>query len=66
MKKAIKEKKKPGFDDIAADTLYLWKVIHCTISHVVLLNSRRSPSIVPNGIQLLDDHINIIIVQLYL
>jgi hypothetical protein len=35
VKDAIKEKKKPEFDDIAADTLDLWKVRHCAISHVV-------------------------------
>jgi len=35
-KKAIKEAKKPEFDDIALD---LWKVRHCAISHVVMLNS---------------------------
>src|SRR6266545_4865712 len=35
VKDAIKEKKKPEFDDIAADTLKLWKVRHCAISHIV-------------------------------
>ena len=35
VKKAIKEEKKPEFDDIAANTLDLWKVRHCAISHVV-------------------------------
>ncbi len=35
VKDAIKEKKKPEFDDIAADTLKLWKVRHSAISHVV-------------------------------
>jgi len=38
VKKAIKEEKKPEFDDIAADTLDLWKVRRCAISHVVMLN----------------------------
>jgi len=38
-KMAIKKAKKPEFDDIAADTLELWKVRHCAISHVVMLNS---------------------------
>jgi hypothetical protein len=49
-KKAIKEDQKPEFDDIASKTLDLWKVRHCAISHVVMLNSqfKRSPSIVPN------------------
>jgi len=32
VKDAIKKQKKPGFDDIYADTLDLWKVWHCTIS----------------------------------
>jgi hypothetical protein len=35
VKDAIKEKKKPEFDAIAADTLDLWKVRHCAIGHVV-------------------------------
>jgi hypothetical protein len=35
VKDAIKEKKKPEFDDIAADTFDLWKVRHCATSHVV-------------------------------
>jgi hypothetical protein len=35
VKNAIKEVKKPEFDDIAADTLNLWKVRHCAISRVV-------------------------------
>jgi hypothetical protein len=48
VKDAIKEKKKNEFADIDADTLDLWKVRHCAISHVVMLNSQRSPSIVPN------------------
>jgi hypothetical protein len=50
VKDAIKEKKKIGFNDIDADALRLWKVCHCAISHVVMLNSqfKRSPSIVPN------------------
>ena len=48
VKDAVKEKKKPEFDDIAANTLNLWKVHHCAISHIVLLNSQRSPSVVPN------------------
>ena len=39
VKDAIKEKKKPDFNDIAADTLHLRKVRHCAISHVVMLNS---------------------------
>ena len=38
MKDAIKEKKN-DFDDIAADTLDLWKVRHCAISHVVAQRS---------------------------
>jgi len=37
VKDMIKEKKKPEFDDIAADTLDLWKVRRCAISHVVML-----------------------------
>src|SRR6266545_3334083 len=48
VKDAIKKKKKPDFDDIAADTLDLWKMRHCAISHVVMHNSQRLPSIVPN------------------
>ena len=50
MKKAIKEEKKNEFADIDADTLDLWKVRHCAISHVVVLISqfKRSPSVVPN------------------
>jgi hypothetical protein len=50
VKKAIKKEKEPEFDDIDADALNLWKVRHCAISHVVMLNSqfKRSPSIVPN------------------
>jgi hypothetical protein len=50
VKRAIKKKKEIKFNDIAADTLNLWKVRHCAISHVVMLNSqfKRSPSIVPN------------------
>jgi hypothetical protein len=35
VKDAIKEKKKSEFDDIAANTLKLWKVRHCAISRVV-------------------------------
>ncbi len=35
VKDAIKEKKKVDFKDIDADTLKLWKVRHCAISHVV-------------------------------
>jgi hypothetical protein len=35
VKDAIKEKKKNEFADIDADTLKLWKVRHCAISHVV-------------------------------
>ena len=35
VKDAIKEKEKPEFDDIPANTLDLWKVRHCAISHVV-------------------------------
>ena len=37
MKDKIKEKKKNEFADIDADTLDLWKVCHCAISHVVML-----------------------------
>ena len=50
LKIEIKAMKKPEFDDIAANTLDLWKVCHCAISHVVMLNSQsqRSTSIVPN------------------
>jgi hypothetical protein len=50
VKDAIKLTKKPAFDDIAANTLDLWKVRHCAIDHVVMLNSQfqRSPSVVPN------------------
>ncbi len=50
VKGAIKEKKKPEFDDIAANTLDLWKVCHCAITHVVMLNSQfqRSTSVIPN------------------
>jgi hypothetical protein len=49
VKDAIK-KKENEFADIDADTLDLWKVRHCPISHVVMLNSqfKRSPSVVPN------------------
>jgi hypothetical protein len=50
VKDEIKEEMKPQFDDIAASTLRLWKVRHCAIGHVVMLNSRRSPSIVTNFI----------------
>ena len=35
VKDAIKEKKKPDFNDIDADTLHLRKVRYCAISHVV-------------------------------
>ena len=35
VKDAIKEKKKVDFSDIDADTLNLWKVRHCAISHVI-------------------------------
>jgi len=35
VKDAIKKKKEPEFNDIAADTLDLWKVRQCAISHVV-------------------------------
>jgi len=50
VKDAIKKKKKNKFNDIDADTLDLWKVCHCAVSHVVMLNSQfeRSPSVVPN------------------
>ena len=46
VKDAIKEKKKNEFADIDAATLNLWKVRHCAVSHVVMLNSQfeRSPS----------------------
>jgi hypothetical protein len=39
VKRAIKKEKEPEFDGIAADTLNLWKVRHCAISHVLMLNS---------------------------
>jgi len=47
VKDAIKEKKKNEFADIDAATLNLWKVRHCAVSHVVMLNSQfeRSPSV---------------------
>jgi len=50
VKDAIKEKRKNEFADIDAATLHLWKVHHCAVSHVVMLNSQfeRSPSAVPN------------------
>jgi hypothetical protein len=50
VKDAIKEKQKPELNDIDVDTLALWKVRHCGISQVVMLNSqfKRSPSVVPN------------------
>jgi len=50
VKDEIKEKKKNEFVDIDADTLKLWKVRHCALSHVVMLNSQsqRSPSVVPS------------------
>jgi hypothetical protein len=38
VKVAIKEKKKPEFDDIAEDTLDLWKVRHCAISAQLLIH----------------------------
>ena len=38
VKDAIKETQKPEFDDIASKTLKLWKVRHCAVSHVVILN----------------------------
>jgi len=38
VKNAIKKEMEPEFDDIAACTLDLWKVRHCAISHVVMLN----------------------------
>ena len=38
VKDKIKEKKKNDFADIDADALDLWKVCHCAISHVVMLN----------------------------
>jgi hypothetical protein len=49
VREAIKEEKKPEFDDIAADSLDLWMVCQCAISRVVMLNSspQRSPSILP-------------------
>jgi hypothetical protein len=37
VKDAIKEKKKPEFDDIAADTLDLWKVRQCVIRDMDLI-----------------------------
>ena len=40
VKDAIKEEKKNEFADIDADVLDLWKVLHCGISHVVMLNSQ--------------------------
>ena len=50
VKDAIMEKKKPEFADIDADTLKLWKVRHCAVSHIVMLNSqfKRSSSVVFN------------------
>ena len=48
VKDAIKEKKKIDFSDIDADTLDLWKVRHCTISHVVTYAQQRSPSVGPS------------------
>jgi len=40
VKVKIKEKKKNEFADIDADTLDLWKVCRCAISHIVMLNSK--------------------------
>ena len=49
VKKAIKEEKKTEFADIDANTLDLWKVCHCTFSHVMLNSQfKRSSSMVPN------------------
>lgn len=48
VKDAIKEKKKPEFGDIAADTLDLWKVRQCVIRNMSIIILSRSPSIVPN------------------
>jgi len=38
VKDAIKKKKNNDFERIDADALDLWKVRHCAISHVVMLN----------------------------
>ena len=37
VKDAIKEKKKPEFDDIAADILDLWKVRQCVIRNMSII-----------------------------